>query len=183
VISIKNLSAIIKEKEKQVKPEEINFGYCIPDCGSCCPKSNWMSWIIASGIGNKIGVDEDSICSEFSSEPFEDQPCPFIYGYSQCLIYYLDEKHPGCSIFECPKYTAIKEVNETGYNLSGKLKDVWLNQLKGDYNQENWLMLAIYSIQQAHKLVFDKKIPVRLVEPILDRAITLMDEVIKKENK
>lgn len=171
----KNLTQFRNELSKKIRPEEIDFGYCIPDCGNCCPKINWMTWIIARGIGEKTGIDENSICSEFNDERYDGQPCPFIYSYNLCIIKELDERHPGCGNYECPHYSMIKEVENLGYDLSGKLKQVWLKNLKRDYNRDAWISKGYYIVEQTHSLITRNNLPIDLIENILEKQINCVE--------
>lgn len=142
----------------KAKPENLDFGYCIPDCGSCCPPGLCLDIFSLVSVSEKLKVGLGSIVSEVK----ESVHCPFLNSYSVCIIHDMKERNPKCASFgptHCKPYQLVEELEHSGCSIKSELKEKWLENLKKDYDKEEWVDAAVgHIIKRANTLLASYKI-------------------------
>ena len=145
----------LKREKEQISPENLDFGYCIPDCGNCCK----VSLETAMRVSKEAKIDLSSVVTEFLEDKHN---CVFMCDYSVCILHDngadTDLRPYFCGGFECSPYHFIKKINEAGYDLTGELKSLWLQRLNNGYDQEEWKRFALNHMIDLHKKIFQQKI-------------------------
>jgi hypothetical protein len=146
------MTTLIELKEKKaakILPKEIDFGYCLPDCGACCPN------IFAKGkelevICEKLEIDQKSVAADDSNG----NRCVFLYSYKLCLLHDSEERSFVCKGFQCSHYDTNRKLAEMGMNTPAELKKMWLQKLGNGYNRTFWLIEAAdYLVDTRKKFV------------------------------
>lgn len=201
----RRLAELKTQTESKIKPEGIDWGYCIPDCGICCgavppklpykPDGSYGSRHSgATLLYEDFNIDpRDLGINPDRNEVYEEYPCRALYGPSLCLLH-EDRKKPT----PCSDYTGagcsrgiVREVQERGYHIKQKLKKMWSTEYKkSDYNKWLWLEKAEATVLMA-KALLDGKDPIyqqplaRTLKPgeldkILDRATQVLLGLVQK---
>jgi Fe-S-cluster containining protein len=152
---MKTIAQLKNEKAAKLKPEDIDFGYCMPDCGSCCPSGQWML-LYTDGIAQHLGISGKSITDEFEKQDFG-SPCIFLYSHSVCLIHDYPPRQMMCGWFGCEEYRMIESLSEIDIDEAGVLKNAWLRALKENYNQDAWLSAARQHVRKTYEEIFRKR--------------------------
>jgi Fe-S-cluster containining protein len=136
----------IKQKRlNELRFEDIDWGFCVPDCGSCCSRGQPVTKVHAEELANALGVDIENIAEpegRFYRLRTQNGNCIMNYGPSICLIH--DNKPYACKAFSdrCRKYTAVQLFSKDT-DIQRRIKEAWLaEKAKPGYRQEAWLETA-----------------------------------------
>lgn len=159
---MKTLKEFLEQKAAETKPKELEWGYCLPDCGECCVKMLHEKYR-QEKIAEKLGVSAKSISEAFSPITGLEE-CPFLYGSSLCAVHHLEERNPDCSPFKCHVYSRIEKLASAGFNTPAELKKMWLSRKSNGYDRKQWLNDAESYVAYQHlKMVVTA--PIRLLLP------------------
>ena len=175
------LREILEKKASQIKPESIDWGYCIPDCGECCNVLLTMPAENAQKIAQSFGFGIEGLFDlengnlytgeEHSFVIIGKQKCILQYSYHLCSIQKMEERSPICRNWFCYMAYDIRDLKIAGYDIASRLRESWLKQLKNKYNQENWLAYAEEHIKIAKKFILEEKISPEKAEELIIHAI------------
>lgn len=148
------LDKLKREMLANLDLNEVDWGFCIPDCGRCC-----------LGAGKEITPEEADYFASRLQLPKEDfldsekragarklilktceDRCVFLCQHSLCLVNEYKPKvcrRYGHWLSDCKDFRRIKVLMERGRDVRQKLKELWLIEIKKNgYDKVKWKVNA-----------------------------------------
>lgn len=141
--------------------EDIDWGYCVPDCGNCCSPGFDMDYGKAEKLVEEIDIPAEELFIEVEQWPPKDKDKKFaLSGEDSCVLY--EEEDHTCKAHDLPRPDVcehffcregarkVRKLESDGYSIKKDIMEIYRERRENGYDRGEWLRFAGDVIYQVY---------------------------------